>query len=53
MNDHIQTFNNRLMTIFENKSQEFSKYSAENPATSTVAAQLAGLYADLAELMKH
>ncbi len=53
MNDHIQQFNTRLINIFETKAQEFTKYSEENPSTAIIAAQLAGLYADLAELMKH
>ena len=52
MNEHIQNFNKRLIGIFETKAEEFTKYSQENPGTAIVAAQLAGLYLDLAELMK-
>ncbi|HEY9681781.1 MAG TPA: hypothetical protein V6C97_13375 [Oculatellaceae cyanobacterium] len=50
--DHIQNFNTRLIGIFETKAEEFTKFSTENPATAPVAAQLAGLYSDLAALMK-
>lgn len=52
MNDYIHNFNSRLQGIFEIKAQEFTKYSEENPSTAVVASQLAGLYADLAALMK-
>jgi hypothetical protein len=52
MNEHIQKFNSKLIGIFETKSQEFTKYSEENPSTAIVASQLAGLYAELAEVMK-
>lgn len=52
MNEHIENFNKRLIGIFEMKAEEFAKYAKENPVTGCIADQLAGLYADLAELMK-
>ena len=51
--EHINNFNTRLIGIFETKAEEFTKFSAENPSTAPVAAQLAGLYSDLAALMKN
>jgi hypothetical protein len=51
--DHIQNFNTRLIGLFETKAEEFKQFSAENPATAPVANQLAGLYTDLATLMKN
>ncbi len=52
MNEHIQEFQKRLLFIFESKVEEFTKYSQEDGSTAPVAAQLAGLYSDLAEVMK-
>ena len=50
--EHIQNFNTRLKGIFETKAEEFTKFSQENPSTAPVAAQLAGLYSELAQLME-
>ena len=50
--EYIQNFNTRLKGIFETKAEEFTKFSKENPSTAPVAAQLAGLYSDLAQLME-
>ncbi len=52
MNEHIQEFQKRLLCIFESKAEEFTKYSQEDGNSAPVAAQLAGLYSDLAEVMK-
>lgn len=52
MNEHIQEFHNRLLCLFESKAEEFAKYSQEDAHTGPVAAQLAGLYTDLVEVMK-
>ncbi|HEY9714660.1 MAG TPA: hypothetical protein V6C72_14430 [Chroococcales cyanobacterium] len=50
--DYIQRFNQNLLGIFEAKAAEFVKHSQDNPITSAVTAELAGLYSDLAEIMK-
>ncbi|CAN5676613.1 hypothetical protein BH10CYA1_BH10CYA1_55360 [soil metagenome] len=52
MNEHVKNFNKRLIGIFEVKAEEFTKHSQENPLTSGITAELAGLYADLVEVMK-
>ena len=52
MNEYIQPFEQRLIGLFESKAQEFTKYSEEDAFTAPVAAQLAGLYAELVEVMK-
>lgn len=52
MNEHIQRFNEKLIGIFECKAAEFSKHSEEHPVTSSVTSELAGLYSDLAEVMR-
>ena len=52
MNEHIQEFQKRLLNLFESKAEEFAKYSQEDAQTGPVAAQLAGLYTDLVQVMK-
>jgi hypothetical protein len=54
MNDqiYIQTFQQKLIGLFENKAKEFTKYSEEEAFSAPVAAQLAGLYTELVEVMK-
>ncbi len=52
MNEHIQEFQKRLLNLFESKAEEFAKYSQEDVHTGPVAAQLAGLYTDLIQVMK-
>jgi hypothetical protein len=50
----INGFESRLLDIFQNKANEFTKYAEEAPTnTAMVASQLAGLYRDLAEAMSH
>jgi hypothetical protein len=53
MKDLMQAFDDRLRGLFENKAAEFAKYAEEEPTTSAVTAQLAGLYRDLAEAISH
>ena len=53
MNEYVQAFQRRLIGHFETKAEEFIKYSEENGTTAPVAAQLAGLYKELAEVMKN
>ena len=53
MNKQIQEFNQRLICLFESKAEEFAKYSEEDGTSAPVAAQIAGLYTELAEVMKH
>jgi hypothetical protein len=52
MNDHIVQFEQRLIGLFERKAQEFAKYSEEDASSAPVAAQLAGLYSELVQVMK-
>jgi len=52
MNDHIQKFQEKLIGHFETKAEEFSKRSHENPAINNITAELAGLYQDLAKVMR-
>jgi len=52
MNDHVQQFEQRLIGLFERKAQEFTQYSEEDASSAVVAAQLAGLYKELVQVMK-
>ncbi len=52
MRSYVKEFEERLITLFERKAQEFTKFAEERPQTSMVANQLADLYRDLAELMR-
>ncbi|HEY9786714.1 MAG TPA: hypothetical protein V6D17_15030 [Candidatus Obscuribacterales bacterium] len=52
MNDQIQKFNQRLLGMFERKAEEFTRYSEEDTPSASVAAQIAGLYTELAELVR-
>ncbi len=52
MNDYIQKFHEKLIGHFETKAEEFIKRSEENPAISSVASEIAGLYQDLAKVMR-
>ena len=40
------------LSAFDVKTQEFTRYSQEDPRTATVTQELAGLYTELAEMMK-
>jgi hypothetical protein len=53
MNEHAKAFNQRLIGIFEIKAAEFTKHSEDHPATAPVTVQLAALYSDLIEIMRH
>ncbi|MBS1955906.1 MAG: hypothetical protein JST89_17105 [Cyanobacteria bacterium SZAS-4] len=52
MNEHVKNFNQRLISVFETKAEEFTKHSQENPLTSSITAEIAGMYTDLVEVMK-
>jgi len=52
VNEYVNTFNQRLIGIFEVKAAEFTKHSEENPLTSKITAEIAGMYEDLVEVMK-
>ncbi|MBX3134935.1 hypothetical protein KF707_01780 [Candidatus Obscuribacterales bacterium] len=51
-NEHIEALQKRLVNIFELKAAEFTKYSEENPHTSQITTQVAGMYEDLARVMR-
>ena len=53
MSPHVIEFQDKLLGIFERKAAEFRRYAEEQPTTSTIASQLAAMYQDLAELMRH
>jgi hypothetical protein len=53
MNTYIQAFDERLRDVFEQKAAEFSRYAEEDPTKAIVTAQLAGLYKDLVEALRH
>jgi hypothetical protein len=54
MNPHVKSFEDRLACLFERKAQEFAKYSSEQTSSaSAVTRQLADLYKDLANIMRH
>lgn len=52
MNPHVKNFDDRLLSLFEKRAQEFVRFSEEQPRTARVARQLADLYMDLANLIK-
>jgi hypothetical protein len=52
MNEHIEKFNEKLIGHFETKAEEFTKRTEENPAIAHVTSQIAGLYLDLAKVMR-
>ncbi|HEY9772562.1 MAG TPA: hypothetical protein V6C81_02000 [Planktothrix sp.] len=52
MNEHIQKFNEKLSGHFEIKAEEFNRRTEENPAIAQVTAEIAGLYRDLAKVMR-
>jgi hypothetical protein len=52
MNDHIEKFHERLIGLFETKAEEFNKRIEENPAIANITAEIAGLYRDLAKVMR-
>jgi hypothetical protein len=53
MTNYIQTFDERLRILFQRKAAEFSKYAEDEPSTACVTIQLAGLYQDLVDAMRH
>jgi hypothetical protein len=51
-NEHARALDTRLLGIFEHKILEFTKFSEENPGTASITMMIAGLYRDLAEIVK-
>jgi hypothetical protein len=51
-NEHAKALDRRLLGLFESKAQEFAKYSEENPQTAGITMMIAGLYKDLAAVVK-
>lgn len=52
MNDYIEKFHQKLIGHFETKAAEFDKRTEDNPAIAKVTAEIAGLYLDLAKVMR-
>jgi hypothetical protein len=52
-NQHAKALDYRLLSIFESKAEEFARYSEENPHTAMITLLIAGLYKDLAAIVKH
>ncbi len=52
MNEHMEALQKRLTELFENKAAEFTKYSEDNPHNAPVTSQIAGMYEDLARVMR-
>jgi hypothetical protein len=53
VNEHAKALDRRLLGLFETKAVEFTKYSDENPKTAPITMMIAGLYKDLADIVKH
>jgi hypothetical protein len=51
-NEHAKALDRRLLGLFESKALEFAKYSEENPQTAGITMIIAGLYKDLAAVVK-
>ncbi|MFN8657013.1 MAG: hypothetical protein U0105_11800 [Candidatus Obscuribacterales bacterium] len=52
MKPYVKSFEDRLIGIFEQKAEEFSRFAEERPQTAIVTNQLAGLYRDLVASMR-
>lgn len=52
MRPYIKEFDERLRGMFEKKAEEFTRFAEEQPRTKIVAAQLADLYRDLAQIVR-
>jgi hypothetical protein len=53
MSNYIQAFEERLLTLFQRKAAEFTRYAEDEPRTALITTQLAGLYQDLIESLNH
>lgn len=51
-NEHARALDARLLGLFENKMHEFTKFSEENPSTAPITMMIAGIYKDLADIIK-
>ncbi|MBN8658993.1 MAG: hypothetical protein LCH63_13235 [Candidatus Melainabacteria bacterium] len=52
-NEHAKALDKRLLGLFETKAREFTRFSEENPKTAMITMLIAGLYEELAGLVKH
>ena len=52
-NEHAKALDRRLLGLFESKALEFTKFSEENPQTAGITLLIAGLYQDLAAVIKN
>lgn len=52
-NEHARALDQRLHGLFEKKVVEFTRFSEENPKTATITMLIAGLYEELATIVKH
>ena len=51
-NEHAKALDRRLLGLFETKALEFTKYSEEHPRTAPITMMIAGLYKDLAAVVR-
>jgi hypothetical protein len=51
-NEHAKALDRRLLGLFESKAIEFTRFSEENPQTAGITMLIAGLYKDLATIIK-
>ncbi|HMW92570.1 MAG TPA: hypothetical protein PLC15_23985 [Candidatus Obscuribacter sp.] len=52
-NEHAKALDKRLLGLFETKAREFTRFSEENPKTAVITMLIAGLYEELADIVKH
>ncbi|MBU6452317.1 MAG: hypothetical protein KGS72_11095 [Cyanobacteria bacterium REEB67] len=52
-NEHARALDRRLLGLFETKALEFTKYSEDHPQTAVITMMIAGLYKDLADVVKN
>jgi len=50
--NRVAKFHEKLIGLFETKAEEFAKRSEDNPAIANVTSEIAGLYQDLAKVMR-
>lgn len=48
----MEALQKRLKELFEHKAAEFTRYSEEHPHTAQITSQVAGMYEDLARVMR-
>ena len=52
-NEHAKALDQRLQGLFEKKVAEFTRFSEDNPKTAAITMLLAGLYEELAMIVRH